>query len=169
MVFENRAGARWIKALAFCAGLLTASFPLLWLLLQSPGQVRFDVFDYHFFYRQVHWSKAIQHDVEVMFAWLDSSQALLLGLLATAGLLFVRFQSGWTRERRSEAYLCAWLSAALTVHLCPSSSDVRALLHFDGAVPRDTRVRRSVLGCVETVQARSSLRCGCSTHDPDRH
>ncbi len=117
MVYENREGRRWMKALAFAGGLLAASLPLLWLLSQSPGQVRFNVFDFHFFYRQVHWSNAIPHDVSVLFAWLDSSQALLLGLLATAGLLFVRFQSGWPRAQRSEAYLCAWLSVALTIHI----------------------------------------------------
>lgn len=116
-LYENRAGSRWAKAAAFVSGAATASLPLLGLFLKSPGQVRFNVFDFHFFYRQVHWSHAIPHDVSVMFSWLDSSQALLLGLLSCAGLLFIRFTSGWIRELRAEFYLCAWLSLALTLHI----------------------------------------------------
>jgi hypothetical protein len=117
MLYENRAGSRWAKSAAFASGVLTASLPLFWLFAKSPGQVRFNVFDFHFFYRRVQWSKAIPHDLGVMFAWLDSSQALLLGLLALAGLVFVRFQSDWDHSRRAEFYLCAWLPLALAVHI----------------------------------------------------
>jgi hypothetical protein len=110
---HNRAGARIAKLAAFLAGWAIALQPLLWLFVKSPRQVLFSVFQYNLRYRQVAWSSAIRHDLELMTSWIDSSQALLLGLLAIAGLLFITFRSEWDRPRKAEFYLCAWLALAL--------------------------------------------------------
>lgn len=112
-LIHNRAGIRAAKFAAFLAGSAIAFLPLLWLFVKSPRQVFFSVIEYHLLYRQVGWPGAIRHDLEVMASWIDSSQALLLGLLAAAGLLFIAFRSQWEPQRRAEFYLCGWLSLAL--------------------------------------------------------
>jgi 4-amino-4-deoxy-L-arabinose transferase-like glycosyltransferase len=117
MVLQRRTGKRWAKAAIFVVGALVPFLPLLWLYLQSPRVVRFNIFDYHFFFRQLDWEGAIQHDVGVLAAWMDSAQAMLLGLLALAGLLFILRRSGWDRPTRSEFYLCGWLALALSIHI----------------------------------------------------
>jgi hypothetical protein len=53
----------------------------------------------------------------VMTAWANSAQALLLGLIGLAGVLFIRLGSDWPREKRAEFYLCGWLALALGVHI----------------------------------------------------
>jgi hypothetical protein len=74
----------------------------------------------------VEWSGATAHNIGVWLSWLNSAQALLVGLLALAGLLFVRFRSheagtagnqGWSQAERAEFYLCGWLALALGVHI----------------------------------------------------
>jgi hypothetical protein len=113
ILIHNRAGARIAKLAAFLAGSVIALQPLFWLFVKSPRQVLFSVLQYNLRYRQVAWSSAIRHDLELMASWIDSSQALLLGLLAIAGLLFITFRSEWDRPRKAEFYLCAWLALAL--------------------------------------------------------
>jgi hypothetical protein len=108
---------RFVKSAAFVTGALIPFLPLLWLYLQSPRQVWFNIFDYHFFFRQVEWEGAIRHDLEVLTSWIDSSQALLLGLLALAGIFFIAKRSGWDRALRSDFYLCGWLALALSLHI----------------------------------------------------
>jgi hypothetical protein len=77
----------------------------------------FSVVFYNLHYRQVAWPGAVRHDLEVLASALDSSQALLLGLLAIAGLLFIAFRSGWDRSRKAEFYLCGWLAVALAAQI----------------------------------------------------
>jgi hypothetical protein len=113
MLIHNRIGSRPVKLAAFLAGSAIAFQPLLWLYVKGPRQVLFNVVQYHLLYRQVGWPGAIRHDLELQAAWIDSSQALLLGLLAAAGLLFIVFRSQWDRPRRAEFYLCGWLALAL--------------------------------------------------------
>jgi hypothetical protein len=113
ILIHNRAGSRLAKFAAFLVGSAMAFQPLLWLFVKSPRQVYFSVIQYHLLYRQVGWPGAIRHDLEVMASSIDSSQALLLGLLAAAGLLFIVFRSQWDRPRRAEFYLCGWLALAL--------------------------------------------------------
>jgi 4-amino-4-deoxy-L-arabinose transferase-like glycosyltransferase len=117
IAIQSPARNRWAKGAAFLLGAALPFLPLLRLFLQSPRQVRFNVFDYHFFFRQLDWEGAIQHDLEVLTSWIDNSQALLLGLLALAGLLFIARRSDWDRRLRSEFYLCGWLALALSVHI----------------------------------------------------
>ena len=118
ILIYNRAGNRWTKFAAFVAGAAVPLLPLIWLFAMGPRQVVFGVIQYNLLYRQVHWEGAVRHDLEVMAAWLDSSQALLLGLLAVTGLLFIYFRSQWDRERRAELYLCGWIPVALAAIIC---------------------------------------------------
>jgi len=117
MVLQRRTRNRWTKSVAFLVGAFLPVVPLLRLFLQAPRLVRFNIFDYHFFFRQVEWEGAIQHDFEILTAWVDSTPALVLGLLALAGLLFIFRRSGWESPLKSEFYLCGWLALALSLHL----------------------------------------------------
>lgn len=142
LVIYSRTGQRWAKAVSFLLGAAIAWLPILWLYLRSPRVVRFNIFDYHMRYREVDWSEAIPHDIDVLSSWLESSQALVLGLLALAGLAYVisvarrgpqayavaisstDSQGGgysphnaWDRTRRAELYLCAWLTLAEAIHI----------------------------------------------------
>jgi hypothetical protein len=117
LAFQNRAGNRWAKVTAFAAAAVVPFLPVVYLFIQGPQQTWFNIIQYNLIFRQVEWEGAIGHDVGVMLIWLNSAQALLLGLAGLAGLLFVRFRSHWARERRAEYYLCGWLSLALGVHI----------------------------------------------------
>jgi hypothetical protein len=93
---------------AFIAGAIVPFIPVLVLLAQAPGPTFFDLVKYHAFYRREGWSSQGGHDFDVLTAWINSGQALLLLLLAGMGV--------WSRGR-SELRLCAWLSLALIVHI----------------------------------------------------
>jgi MYXO-CTERM domain-containing protein len=117
IVIQSRTGKRWVKSALFVMGELFAFLPLLRLYIESPRVVRFNIIDYHLFFRQLEWEGAIQHDVGVLISWIDSTPAALLGLLALAGLLFIARRSDWDRQLRAEFYLCGWLTLALSIHL----------------------------------------------------
>ena len=106
-------GKRWKRAAAFLAGALVPFLPTLWLLAQAPRQTWFNLFEYQLHYRGATWPDAAQHDFEVFISWLDSGHALLLILLAVAGLLFIRASGEWREGVRSEFYLCGWLALAI--------------------------------------------------------
>ena len=114
---QDRAGRRWKKLAAFLAGSVAASIPLLWLFAHGPRQTLFSVLEYQLLHRDVYWPDATRHNLEVLTSWVDSPDALLLGLLATAGLLFIVFRSGWDSRLRAEFSLCGWLAVALGVHI----------------------------------------------------
>jgi hypothetical protein len=52
-----------------------------------------------------------------MTSWIDSGQALLLGGLAIAGLLWVIRQSQWPRALKSQLYLCGWMAFGIIAAL----------------------------------------------------
>jgi len=107
----NRAGSRGGKAAAFLAGGALPCIPLAWLFLHGPRQTIFSVLEYQGRYRQVDWPGAMAHDLGVLLSPLDSSQALVLGVLAVGGLMFAR-KAPWDLAARREFYLCAWLGGA---------------------------------------------------------
>jgi 4-amino-4-deoxy-L-arabinose transferase-like glycosyltransferase len=125
ILFYNRNGNRWTKSAAFLAGGAIPFLPVLWLLIQSPHQVFFNLIGYQVFFRRSQWQGATTHDLDVLTSWVDSGQALLLGLLAIAGLLFIVKRSGWDRARRSEFYLCAWLAAAMGLEIATAHPTFR--------------------------------------------
>lgn len=119
MVRHNRAKGRLKKCAQFLGGTAIPFLPLLWLAVQFPRQVLFNVVEYHLFYRAVGFStKALAfHNLGVLTAWLNSAQGLLLVLLAAVGLLFLGERSEWDTRRRAEFSLCAWLTGGLGVYL----------------------------------------------------
>ncbi len=108
--FYNRAGNRWTKAAAFVLGALVPFAPVFWLFAKAPRQTFFNVIQYQALFRRVNWGKVAAHDIDVLSDWLNSTQALLIGVLAITGAWFVWKKSNWSRERRAEFYLAAWLS-----------------------------------------------------------
>jgi hypothetical protein len=118
LLIYNRAGTRSAKAAAYFLGGAIPFLPVVWLLKQSPRVVMFNLVEYQLSFRALYWPKTTQHDLEIVASWIDSGPALLLILLAVAGLLFVRFRSQWETHLRQEFYLCAWIAAALAVELC---------------------------------------------------
>ena len=117
MFVYNRRGNRQIKLASFAIGSAIPFTPVFWLLAKSPRQVFFNVIQYQAIFRRVNWKGATEHDVDVLSAWVDSAPALCLGVLAIAGIWFVHKKSQWSREVRAEFYLCAWLSAALSLYI----------------------------------------------------
>jgi hypothetical protein len=143
LVIYNRTGRLWEKATAYLLGATVPWLPMLWLFMQSPYVVRFNIFDYHARYRLLDWPNATRHDLRVLILWYDSSPSLLLALLAIVGLIYIFRSSGTTssegqasmdaaadlraasytprtpltRWRRAEFYLCAWLALAEAIHL----------------------------------------------------
>ena len=100
---------QWAHAAAFLAiGVTVGLLPILVSFAAAPYLTWFNLVEYHVFYRHVRWTGATQHDFEVVTSWVDSGQALLLGLFAVAGLCFVR-------DRKAEFYLAAWMAAALNI------------------------------------------------------
>lgn len=133
LFFRSHPARRWLKVVVFAVLAAIPFAPMVWLFFQNPDVTRFNVIDYHLLYRQVQWDGAIAHDIGVMISWIDSGDALMLGLFAITGLLFVRFQSDWSKQQRSEFYLCAWLALALGVQI--SSAHPTFTRYFLLAVP----------------------------------
>jgi len=117
MLLHNRAGNRWAKLLAFSAGAAIPFAPVMWLAWQGPRQTWFNLIQYHVFFRRLYWSSTLQHDLEIWTSWLQSAQAVILGVLAVAGLLYVARRSQWPAAIKAELYLCAWLTAALAAEV----------------------------------------------------
>ena len=117
LLVYNRAGARWTKLAGFLGGAAVPLLPFLPLLLRAPRAVIFDVFEYHLLYRQVAWSGATAHDADVLTAWANDPQAILLAILVAAGVFFVRFRSDWDRAARAPFYLCGWLALGMGLHI----------------------------------------------------
>ena len=108
----NRAGGRWTKAAAFAAGAAVPFLPVVWLFVRAPWVVWFNLAQYHLQFRAIYWPDPLPHDLETLTAWIVDPQALLLGLLAVFGVLYIAKRSHWSRERRAEFFLCGWLVLA---------------------------------------------------------
>ncbi|HYL77447.1 MAG TPA: hypothetical protein VEU96_24750 [Bryobacteraceae bacterium] len=125
ILLYNGNGRRWAKFTAFLAGAVIPFLPVLWLFLKNPHNIFFNLAGYQLFYRRAQWEGATTHDLDVLTSWVDSGQALLLGLFALAGLLFIATRSGWDRTRRAEFYLCAWLAAAMGLEIATAHPTFR--------------------------------------------
>ena len=103
-----------MKLVAFAIGTAIAFVPVFRLFSLGPRQTWFNVVQYHVFFRKLYWPETTRHDLEILTSWIDSGQALMLGLLALFGLLYVARRSRWPRALKAEFYLCAWLALALS-------------------------------------------------------
>jgi hypothetical protein len=117
MLFYNRAGSRRKTLVAFALGMSVPFAPVFWLFARGPRQTWFNLFRYHAFFRTLYWPETTRHDLEILTSWIDNGQALMLGLLAAGGLVYIVRQSGWPPALKAEFYLCAWLAAALAVEV----------------------------------------------------
>ncbi|MFL6350609.1 MAG: hypothetical protein ACJ74Z_01985 [Bryobacteraceae bacterium] len=117
MLIYNRIGTRFAKSVAFLLGAGIPFLPVLRLFAEAPRVVFFNLIEYQLLYRRVRWAGATPHDIDVLTSWINSSQALLLGALAVAGILFIRSANDWEPRRRAELFLSAWLALALTTYL----------------------------------------------------
>lgn len=117
LLVYNRAGVRWRKAAAFLIAAVVPFLPVAWLAVEGPFETWFNLVRYHATFRKLYWTGATRHDLEVLTSWIDSGQALLVGLLALFGILYVSRASGWARTVKSEFYLCAWLAVALAAEV----------------------------------------------------
>ena len=113
----NRAGSRRTKLVAFVIGASIPFAPVVWLFSRGPRQTWFSVIEYHLFFRKLYWPETTSHDIEVLTSWIESPQALLTGLLAGLGVLYVSRRSQWPEAVKAEYYLCAWLAVALCVEV----------------------------------------------------
>ena len=117
IVIYNRIGSRFTKSAAFLLGACIPFLPVLMLFVKAPRVVFFNIVEYQLLYRRVNWERATPHDLDVLTSWINSSQALLLGAFAAAGLMFIRSARDWEPHRRAEFFLSGWLALALTAYL----------------------------------------------------
>lgn len=117
MLYYNRAGSRWGKLTTFTIGAAVPFAPVVWLAAKGPRQTWFNLVQYHTTFRKLYWPDTTRHDLEVLTSWIDSGQALVLGLLAVAGLVYIARRSQWPAELKAEFYLCGWLAVALSVEV----------------------------------------------------
>jgi len=108
----SRQGNRWAKAAAFVAGAAIPFAPVAWLFAKGPHQTWFNLIQYQALYRRYDWGGTASHDLVELSGWLDSSQAVLLCLLAAAGLWYLR-GGEWSPEQRNEFRLCGWLAVTM--------------------------------------------------------
>jgi hypothetical protein len=113
----RRAGRRVTKALAFLSAAALPFAPALWLFVLSPRATWFNLVEYHLFYRRLYWPDPAGHDFEVLTSWLESAPALVLGLLAVCGWLYVLRHSDWPRPVQAELRLCAWLALGIAAEV----------------------------------------------------
>lgn len=132
LLWASRRGVRWFKPVAFAIGAAVPFIPVYRLWRIAPDNVVFNIFKYHFFFRQVDWDGAIKHDVGQYASWLDSVPAFLLGLLTVIGAVAV-LRKGWIERDwkpqsrdgsdqtaflwRAELYLCILWVVGEAIHI----------------------------------------------------
>ncbi len=78
----------------------------------------FGVFQYHALYRAEDWPGAGKQNVDVITAWMNNYEAVLLIGLAALGLSYIVGRSNWGPRSAREFYLCVWLILAESAYLC---------------------------------------------------
>jgi hypothetical protein len=117
MLLQNSPRTRIASALAFVIGAAIPWIPVILWFVRSPKQVWFNIVAYQALFRRVNWGEATEHDVDVLLSWVNSGQALFVGLLAIAGVLFIAKTTVFDARHRRELYLCGWLALALTAYI----------------------------------------------------
>ena len=96
--------------LFFISGAIIPFIPFAYFLMKAPEQVWFNVFEFQLIYRRLvsgwHYKKTLKWDIYTLTIWLNSTQGLLLSVLAFLGALFVRQGEGLGQRCRSDLSLC---------------------------------------------------------------
>jgi len=53
-------------------------------------------------FRELYWPESTRHDLEILTSWIDSGQALLLGMLAVSGLVYLVCRNQWPTAMKAE-------------------------------------------------------------------
>jgi hypothetical protein len=115
-VYENKS-TRVKTTAAFVAGSIVPFLPVARLAIEGPRQVFFNLVQYQTLYRATKWEGASEHDFEVLFSVSGTPAALMLILLAAAGLWFVSRNTDWGRSLCSEFYLSTAVALAICAEL----------------------------------------------------
>ncbi len=129
ILIYNQFGSRMAKVAGFAAGALAAFSPIIYLFARGPRQAWFNLVQYQVTYRRVDWPGAGVHDVDVLTAWINRSQELILLLLAVGAVVLLRRFSPasatpnlggravrpWERRERAPFVLCIWISLAVAL------------------------------------------------------
>jgi hypothetical protein len=99
----------------FLAGMTPPLLPLAISLARAPYQTWFNLVQFHTSFRNAGWNETAEHDLEVLMGLAASGPALLLILLAVAGLWFLRNRRRIQVESSAEFYLAAGIAGALAV------------------------------------------------------
>jgi hypothetical protein len=117
MLWNSAGRQRWLRGAWFASAAAVPFAPVIWLFTRQHWVVWFNLAEYHLYYRQIYWPKPLTHDIGTITAWLDDPQAMLLGLLAAIGLVWLLRAEPFDRSTRAEFYLCALLSAGMFLEL----------------------------------------------------
>ena len=113
----NRKGTRWRKFAAFSTAAVMPFAPVFRLFWLGPRETWFNLVQYHATFRKLYWPETTSHDLDVLTSWINSGPALVLGLLAVLGLLYVMRGSQWPQSLKAEFYLCGWLAVGIAAEL----------------------------------------------------
>jgi hypothetical protein len=115
LIWRTERGARLRKSLLFLAGCVIPFLPLMFLAVQGPKQVFFDLVQYHLFYRGLAFQPPgglLKWDLWVLEGGMLSTQSLVLVGLAALCLSEV---GALNRRQRAERYLAAALVCGLAL------------------------------------------------------
>jgi len=90
ILIYNQSGSRIAKFAGFSAGSLAALSPIIYLFVKAPQQAWFNLVQYQLKYRRADWPGAGVHDLDVLTAWINRSQHLILILLTLAAVGLLR-------------------------------------------------------------------------------
>lgn len=117
LAWNIRSGGRLRKLFSFAGGAAIPFLPLILLGALAPRQAFFDIVEYHLFHRVGSEGNMIRWNLREILDWFGSIQGLVLMGLAAIGLFLTVRQPRLDQRRRAELYLCAWLTAVLSVYL----------------------------------------------------
>jgi hypothetical protein len=115
ILIYNQRGSRIAKLAGFAAGALAAFSPIVYLFAKGPRQAWFNLVQYQVIYRRVDWPGAGVHDVDVLTAWINRSQDLILLLLALGAVVLLR------RASKSDAHNAAGCDNSLPEPSAPAA------------------------------------------------
>jgi hypothetical protein len=117
MLWHSAGRQRWWRGAWFACAAVAPFAPVIWLFTRQHWVVWFNLAEYHLYYREIYWPQPLTHDIGTITAWLDDPQAMLLGLLAAIGVVWLARLKPFDRETRAEFYLCVWLLAGMFLEL----------------------------------------------------